>query len=394
MCSISGVSFAPNSTIDRRKLANALLRAGEVRGRDASGYAWTTKDDRGFYKKDLPGGMLTTSKIPQNATSMILHTRAATHGHQRVMENNHPVMSPSGEIMLVHNGVIYNHDEVRLALGEDGKRLPEVDTSVIPAVIEALGLASTDLLEGDAACAWLDASTDGVIHLARFSHSPVSFTTLEDGTFVFASTESILGQALTRMGLRWFGAFPDTFDSMDNGEYLQILDGEIINEAEVGWGEFDYSGYSSWRSITSGATTRSSYTARAWEEDPEDLPRDTGRPAVLSGPMTGNYEDYQPVFWVQANGDNARQEFTNIGTMASCLRWYSEMSGGYDLVDDEDPKELRWINQVEDIGEIHLDTGEYISWLGKPNEMEDYGASVPSFIKDGVYALRKYEVRS
>ena len=58
MCSISGVSFAPGSTINRHKLAAALLSEGESRGRDASGFAWVNPTGDGLYKKNVAGGKL------------------------------------------------------------------------------------------------------------------------------------------------------------------------------------------------------------------------------------------------------------------------------------------------------------------------------------------------
>lgn len=407
MCAIIGVSFAPNSSIDRRKLANALLTAGQVRGRDAAGYAWTSPSGDGIYKKDVPAEYLSVARIPQDATAIILHTRAATHGSPRDNDNNHPVVSPSGDIRLVHNGVIYNHDSVRRVLGKSGKRLPDVDSSVIPAVIEELGLSASDILEGDAACAWFDIETGSTIHLARFSHSPVAIAHLEDGTRVFGSTPAIVAQALTRLGLRWFGSYPDPFYVMGEGEYIQIVDGEIINESEVEWGEDAYSAYgwsrSDYRHITSGASTASSVarTPGGWgvlddEDEDDDYEYDTpaksdgGRAAVLSQPITARFydgEDILPAFWVEDH-DGDRDEFVSIATMTAKLRWMAQMDGEYELAGDSDG-DVRWVNHFRDIGEIDLDSGEYISWVSKPNEMDDFSDMIPQYVRDGADLLRR-----
>jgi len=395
MCAIAGVSFAPDSKINRRKLTNALLTAGQVRGRDAGGYAWVNPNGDGMYKRDVPPSQLSVSRLPEDATAIIVHTRAATHGSPRDNDNNHPVVSPGGNIRLVHNGVIWNHEDVRRSLGKVGKRLPDVDSSVIPAVIEELGLGNVDLLEGDAACAWFDTETGDVIHLARFQHSPVAVAELEDGSTVFASTPEILAEALDRVGLRWFGVFPGPFRKLKESEYLQIIGGDIINESTVDWGD-EYGGYTSygWRSTTDGGESRAVTGGWTDELDDEDYwpvkGGESQRPAVLTDPMTSkyNHEDIPPVFWVEEHNGN-RQEFVSLTTLKTALAWHSGIGAGeYDLVDDEH-EDLRWVNHFQDIGEIDLDSGEYISWVSKPNEMQDYGASIPGYIRDGIDVLRR-----
>ena len=259
MCGIAGVSFAPGSTINRHKLAAALLKGSETRGRDASGFAWVGPTGTGMYKKDLPGSKLHVGRIPSNASSIIMHTRASTHGHPSDNDNNHPIETPDGSIRLVHNGVIWNHEDVRALLPKEvSKALPEVDSSVIGAIITTYGLDSTDVIAGDAACAWFDTDTGDTIHLARFSNSPVSVATLVDGSFVFASTPSILAGALENMGLKWVGSWPTPFEVVKNGGYLQIMGGEIISDSDVEWDDDYY--YSSskrdgWRTVTAGGTT-------------------------------------------------------------------------------------------------------------------------------------------
>lgn len=194
-------------------------------------------------------------RIPSDATSLILHTRNSTHGSPKDNENNHPVLSPSGDIRLVHNGVIYNHEELRELLGKVGKSLPEVDSSVIPAMIEVYGIDSTDEIGGYAATAWFDRETGDTLHLARFKQAPVSFVRLWDGSLAFASTPEMLGRALNKAGVAWFGGWPTHFDSMDEGDYFQIVNGEIVNESEVEWNNDYRYGGRNWNAVTSGTAT-------------------------------------------------------------------------------------------------------------------------------------------
>src|SRR5690606_37684612 len=127
-------------------------------------------------------------------------------------------------------------------------------------------------LAGQAACAWFDRETDDTLHLARFNGSPLSYAWLEDGSFVFASTSEILGRALNKAGVAWFGVYPGPFDTFSNGEYLQILQGEILQEAEVEWG-YSYYGTgasgSGWRTVaaaSSSTTTTKTEVAKPSED--------------------------------------------------------------------------------------------------------------------------------
>lgn len=200
MCSIAGFSLSQNSTINPRKLSHALLVEMDVRGNQASGFAYQTSTTSGVYKKNVAGANLSVKRMSKGARLAVLHTRYATHGSAKVMENNHPVLSPDKSISLVHNGVIYNHDLVRTHL--DAK-LAEVDTSVIPAILEQFDRNTDrlDMLDGDASIAWLDESDRLTLKVARVSHSPLVIAQLVDGSFVFASTESILLNALKSVRL-------------------------------------------------------------------------------------------------------------------------------------------------------------------------------------------------
>ena len=202
MCGIAGFSLTPESKVNARKLSHALLVGIEKRGNQASGYAWNTSTGSGFYKQDVAGSNLPLKAMPKQASSVILHTRLATHGSIKNNANNHPVQSPDNNISLVHNGVIYNHDIVRKQM--PGFSLPEVDTAVIPALLQKFSTPDKfSMLDGDAAVAWLDESQRGTLKLARISHSPLTVAQLLDGSFVFASTESILTNALKSAGLAY-----------------------------------------------------------------------------------------------------------------------------------------------------------------------------------------------
>lgn len=252
MCGIAGFSLSSTSKVNARKLAHELLCGIESRGGQASGVAWQSAKGSGFFKQDVAGSRLSLKTMDKRSRVAVLHTRLATHGSVRVNANNHPVLSPDKTISLVHNGVIYNHDVVRKQFS---KGLPEVDTAVIPAIVQKFGFERFDMLDGDASVAWLDERNRGVLMVGRLSHSPLCVAQLHDGSFVFASTEVLLRRALDNLDL--------SFSFLANVEERTLftvregrIDGvdvlpETSPEFEVKVSASSYKGY---RNMTSGGS--------------------------------------------------------------------------------------------------------------------------------------------
>lgn len=251
MCAIAGFSLSTSSRINPRKLAHALLVEMDVRGNQASGFAYQSSTGSGVFKKDVAGANLSVKPMSKGTRLAVLHTRYATHGTIRDMANNHPVMSPDKSVALVHNGVIYNHDQVRAVLPH---KLAEVDTAVIPALLQEFDRDTEHFskLDGDASVAWLDDNDRLVLRVARVSHSPLCIAQLQDGSFVFASTESILLKALSAIGLD-----PVYVENVPERVLLTVRDGiltdvDALPSLDPAY-EMKYNyNTSSYRSMTSG----------------------------------------------------------------------------------------------------------------------------------------------
>lgn len=269
MCGIGGFSLSDNSKLNSRKLSNVMLGLLEARGSQASGAAWHSSSGYGYVKRDVRGSALNLKSMPRRTDAVILHTRLATHGSTSDHRNNHPVLSPDNSIKLVHNGVIYNHDQVRSELGF---KLPQVDTSVIPALLQQEQLAGIAKLDGDASIAWLSDDRLGDLHLARIEHSPLAICQVRDGSFFFASTEEILNKFLKKMKLTatFFLKMPERLGyTIRRGVIVETLDIPELDPAyEYNWGRYYGKGKSGYRTMTAGGMV----TPYDWDVHLDHLP--------------------------------------------------------------------------------------------------------------------------
>jgi glucosamine--fructose-6-phosphate aminotransferase (isomerizing) len=135
MCGIVGAAA-------RRDIVPVLiegLKRLEYRGYDSCGVA-TITGNRLERLRSVARVSDLDSQIAKKrlaAETGIAHTRWATHGAP-VTHNAHPIFS-RGEIALVHNGIIENHDELRVELKGKGYVFEtETDTEVIAHLIHSL----------------------------------------------------------------------------------------------------------------------------------------------------------------------------------------------------------------------------------------------------------------
>ena len=135
MCGIFGCVLKEGNAAP---VIRSSLKRLEYRGYDSVGIA-TISDGKIYLKKDQGKiddvhKILNLDDLPGNIG--IGHTRWATHGAP-LKVNSHPHADCTGEIMVVHNGIIENFMELRTELQNlDHTFVSKTDTEVIPHLIE------------------------------------------------------------------------------------------------------------------------------------------------------------------------------------------------------------------------------------------------------------------
>ncbi len=135
MCGIVGYS-GPRQAAPI--LLDGLARL-EYRGYDSAGIALVCDDGAMFVEKKagkLENLRNAVGETPPSSSAGLGHTRWATHGRPNDL-NAHPHADCSGDIVVIHNGIIENFRELRDGLEARGHRLTsETDTEAIAHLVE------------------------------------------------------------------------------------------------------------------------------------------------------------------------------------------------------------------------------------------------------------------
>jgi glucosamine--fructose-6-phosphate aminotransferase (isomerizing) len=174
------------------------LRKLEYRGYDSAGIAVVPQDGKLDIRR-APGKLRNLEEViaksPIDGTYGIGHTRWATHGRP-TEENAHPHRDCSGQIVVVHNGIIENYLELKEQLQREGhKFVTETDTEVVAHLVEKHSQGGVPLedavrkslneLRGIYALVFLSARDPQKIVAARLG--PPSVIGLGDGEYFVAS---------------------------------------------------------------------------------------------------------------------------------------------------------------------------------------------------------------
>jgi len=177
------------------------LRRLEYRGYDSAGLAVYDGKKVAVVRSvgKLANLVKALRETPLEGTLGIGHTRWATHGRPTEV-NAHPHIS--GDVAIVHNGIIENHLELKRALMEEGvKFTSDTDTEIVAHLINRERKAGKDLLEsvrgalgqvhGAYAVAVVDAKTPDRLIVAK-NASPLVIGLGDGETFCASDIPAIL----------------------------------------------------------------------------------------------------------------------------------------------------------------------------------------------------------
>jgi len=191
MCGIVGISAQRN--IVQHLIAG--LSALEYRGYDSAGVALLAPE--GIVRLRAKGKVRELAAL-QAETGLdghcgIAHTRWATHGVPSE-GNAHPHVS--GQVSVVHNGIIENHAELRAELQADGYEFSsQTDTEVVAHLVERAQRQGQTLL----------AAVQGVVRRLHGAYAIVVVSAREPGTLIGARLGSPLVVGLGD-GEQYFGS--------------------------------------------------------------------------------------------------------------------------------------------------------------------------------------------
>jgi glucosamine--fructose-6-phosphate aminotransferase (isomerizing) len=242
LCGIFGCIIKDGQAV---KLITDGLKRLEYRGYDSIGVA-TLVDGELQVRKDM--GKLEEVVEGQRVNEMMGtigmgHTRWATHGAPS-MVNAHPHMDGSGNIALIHNGVIENYMELKEELIEKGHVfVSRTDTEVIPHLIEEemksdIGMKGAILrvlrrLKGSYAVVVLSNHEPDTIYCARHE-SPLVIGVSDEGTYCASDVPAMLPYTNQVAYLR-NGEM--AVMSLDGYEIVKVIDGSAVERdlEEIKW---------------------------------------------------------------------------------------------------------------------------------------------------------------
>ncbi len=224
MCGIFGCIMKERNAAP---LIHASLKRLEYRGYDSVGVA-TIQDGKIYVKKDQGKiddvhRILNLDSLPGNIG--IGHTRWATHGAP-LKVNAHPHSDCTGQIVVVHNGIIENFSELKLELENNGHNfVSKTDTEVIGHLIEENLEQNSEL---DLANAVLEAvkRLDGSYAIAVIS-------TMEPDKIICARKESPLVLGINEKAVYCASDIPAFLPLTNKAVFIE--DGELIILSSTGY---------------------------------------------------------------------------------------------------------------------------------------------------------------
>lgn len=225
-----------------KKLIRNLSIAAEVRGTDATGISYVNHEKVVTFKKAKPAHKVKLF-FPRNTKCVIGHTRMTTQGSEKYNYNNHPFDGRCGTetFSIAHNGVLYNDAELK-AKYHLPKTQIETDSYVAVQLLEQekqLHAESikkmAELIEGSFVFTIL--RNDNTLFLVKGNNPLTIYHFSKLGIYVYASTKSILDNALQQVNLS------DKCCEIDvsEGEILEIASNRKLSKTTFAMQDYTHS---------------------------------------------------------------------------------------------------------------------------------------------------------
>ena len=244
-----------------KKLTQALANAAEERGTDAAGISYIKNGHVTIYKRPKPAHKIKFN-IPENTVAVMGHTRLATQGDKENNYNNHPFYGKTDKsFAFAHNGVLYNDTALSKAYNLPKTKI-ETDSYVAVQLIEKYGSLNFDSLRnmaedvmGNFVFTILD--ENNTLYFVK-GNNPLYLIYFERfGLYVYASTKSIMDNALKAIGMQY-----------EKPTIIKVCEGDIVSissDGKIDSSHFNPDDYSFL--ITGTKRTRYRFDWYDWEKD-------------------------------------------------------------------------------------------------------------------------------
>ena len=223
MCGIVAY-YGPNQAYDF--LIKGLQRL-EYRGYDSAGIALLDGDLK-VYKNKGKVSELEATAAGQDITGTrgIGHTRWATHGEPNTA-NAHPHLSQSGDIALIHNGIIENYATLKKVLVQRGHTFKsDTDTEVLIHLIEEIkNNEKVDLLEAVRLALNEVIGAYAIVLLSK--NDPNTLIAARKGSPLVVGISDTKGEFFLASDATPIVEYTKTVTYIDDNEIVSIHDGEM-----------------------------------------------------------------------------------------------------------------------------------------------------------------------
>ena len=189
-----------------KKLIQNLSIAAEVRGTDATGISYVNHEKVVTFKKAKPAHKVKLY-FPKNTRAVIGHTRMTTQGSEKYNHNNHPFDGRCGTetFALAHNGVLYNDAELKTKYHLPKTQI-ETDSYVAVQLLEQEKQLHAESIKRmaesvEGSFVFTILRNDNTLFLVKGNNPLTIYHFSKLGIYVYASTKSILDNALQQVNL-------------------------------------------------------------------------------------------------------------------------------------------------------------------------------------------------